>query len=83
MTQYAPAIEICCCQNCDAEGHPKETIRELTAEEIQQRETDAANFAAEQAEREAAEVAKAAAKASAEAKLAALGLTSEEIRSLI
>jgi 3-oxoacyl-[acyl-carrier-protein] synthase III len=83
MTQYAPAIEICCCQNCDAEGHPKETIRQLTTEEIQQRETDAANFAAEQAEREAAEIAKAAAKASAEAKLAELGLTSEEIRSLI
>ena len=55
---------------------------ELTAEEIAQREADAAAFAAEQAEREAAEAAKAAAKASGEAKLAALGLTAEEIAAL-
>ena len=49
----------------------------LTAEEIAQREADAAAFAAEQAEREAAE-----AKASAQAKLAALGLTADEIAAL-
>lgn len=55
---------------------------ELTAEEIAQRETDAAAFAAEQAEREAAEAAKAAAKASAESKLAALGLSADEIAAL-
>lgn len=54
----------------------------LTDEEIAQRDIDAANFAAEQAEREAAEAAAQAAKASAEAKLAALGLTSEEIKAL-
>jgi hypothetical protein len=52
---------------------------ELTAEEIEQRETDAALYAIEQAEREAAETAEEAAKASAQAKLAALGLTDEEV----
>lgn len=54
----------------------------LTAEEIAQREADAAAFAAEQAAREAEEAAKAEAKASAEAKLAALGLTADEIAAL-
>jgi hypothetical protein len=55
---------------------------ELTAEEIAQREADAAAFAVAEAERIAAEEAKAAAKAAAEAKLAALGLTAEEIATL-
>ena len=55
---------------------------DLTPEEIQQRELDAIAAATAQAEREAAEAAKAAAKAAAEAKLAALGLTSEEIAAL-
>jgi hypothetical protein len=56
---------------------------ELTAEELAQREVDAASWAAEQAQREAEASAKAAAKASAESKLAALGLTSEEVAALI
>ena len=55
---------------------------ELTDEEVAQRETDAAAFAVEQAAREAAATAKAAAKASGEAKLAALGLTAEDISAL-
>ena len=55
---------------------------ELTAEEVAQREVDAAAYAVEQAEREAAEAAKADAKLSAQAKLAALGLSSEEIAAL-
>jgi hypothetical protein len=55
---------------------------ELTAEEIAQREADAAAFAVAEAERIAQEEAKAAAKAAAEAKLAALGLTAEEIAAL-
>lgn len=59
-----------------------EEILPLTPEEIAQREADAAAFAAEQAAREAEEAAKAEAKASAEAKLAALGLTPEEIAAL-
>ena len=55
----------------------------LSDEEMNQREIDAANAAKAQAEREAADAAKAAAKASAEAKLATLGLTSDEVAALI
>jgi hypothetical protein len=55
---------------------------ELTDEEVAQREADAVAYAAQKAEQEAAEAAKAAAKASGEAKLAALGLTAEEIAAL-
>jgi hypothetical protein len=55
---------------------------ELTAAEIAQREADAAASAARRAEEEAEAEAKAAAKASARAKLAALGLTEEEIAAL-
>jgi len=55
---------------------------ELTDEEVAQREADAAAFAEIKAAEEAAEAAKAAAKASAEAKLAALGLTADEISAL-
>ncbi len=55
---------------------------ELTAEEIAQREADAAASTARRAEEEAVAAAKAAAKASGEAKLAALGLTADEIAAL-
>jgi hypothetical protein len=58
------------------------TERPLTAEEIAQREADAAAYAVLVAEREAEAEAKAAAQASAKAKLAALGLTPEEIAAL-
>lgn len=58
------------------------TERPLTAEEITQREADAAAYAAEQAAKEAADAATAAAKASAETKLAALGLSADEIAAL-
>jgi hypothetical protein len=54
----------------------------LTDEEMTQREVDSAAAAIEAAEREAAEAAKADAKLSAQAKLAALGLTGEEIAAL-
>ena len=54
----------------------------LTQDEIQQRELDAIAAATAQAEREATEAAEADAKASAQAKLAALGLTAEEIAAL-
>jgi len=54
----------------------------LTAEEIAQRELDAIAAATAQAEREATEAAEADAKASAQAKLAALGLSAEEIAAL-
>ena len=55
---------------------------ELTDAEVAQREADAIAYAAQKAEKDAAEAAKAAAKASGEAKLAALGLTAEEISAL-
>ena len=56
---------------------------ELTAEEITQREADAAAWAVAEAEREAEATAKAEAKASAVAKLAALGLTEGEVAALL
>lgn len=56
--------------------------RPLTTEELAQREADAAAYAIAQAEREATEAATQAAKESAQAKLAALGLTAEEIAAL-
>ena len=59
-----------------------ESIIELTDEEIVQREADAAAWAVEQTAREAEAQAKADAKLSAQAKLAALGLTGEEIAAL-
>lgn len=59
-----------------------ETIIELTDAEIAQMEADAAAFAAQKAEEEAAAQAAAEAKASAQAKLAALGLTADEISAL-
>jgi hypothetical protein len=54
----------------------------LTGEELAQREVDAAAYAIEQAEREAAEAAALVVKESAQAKLATLGLTPEEIAAL-
>ncbi len=55
---------------------------ELTDEEITQREQDAVIAEMERAEREAAAQTQADAKLSAQAKLAALGLTGEEIAAL-
>ncbi len=60
----------------------EQKVIELTDEEIAQRDIDAAQAEIQQAQREAAAAAKAAAKASAEAKLAALGLTADEIAAL-
>ena len=59
-----------------------EEIIELTDAEIAQMEADAAAWAARKAEEEAAAQAVAEAKASAQAKLAALGLTADEIAAL-
>jgi hypothetical protein len=62
----------------------REQIIPLTAEEIAQREADAAQAAQEQAEREAAAEALAALKASAKAKLiAGLPLSAEEADTLV
>ena len=55
---------------------------ELTAEEIAQREADAAAYAVRKAEEDAAKAAAEAAKASANSKLKALGLTDAEISTL-
>jgi len=59
------------------------TERPLTAEEMTQREADAAAAAIEEAERVVAEDAKTAARASAIAKLAVLGLTEDEAAALL
>ena len=57
-------------------------VIDLTPQEISQRDQDAAAAADERSIREAADLAKAVAKAAAQAKLAALGLTEEEIAAL-
>jgi hypothetical protein len=59
-----------------------ETVIELTDAEITQMEADAASWAAQKAEEDAALAAAEEAKASAQAKLAALGLTADEISAL-
>lgn len=59
-----------------------ESIIELTDAEVAQMQADAAAAAARKAEEEAEAQAKAAAKASARSKLAALGLTEDEIAAL-
>ena len=59
-----------------------ESIIELTDAEIAQMEADAVAYAVRKAEEDAAKAAAAEAKASAQAKLAALGLTSDEIAAL-
>jgi hypothetical protein len=60
----------------------EQTVIELTDEEIAQLETDRANAEADRLAREAEAEAKAEARASALAKLAALGLSPEEIAAL-
>jgi hypothetical protein len=60
----------------------EQTIVPLTAEEIAQREADAAAYAEAKAAKDAEDAAKAAARASLEAKLAALGITVEELATL-
>jgi hypothetical protein len=71
----ATAIEV----NC-ATGEVTE--RPLTAAELAQREVDAAEATARKEAEDAVVEAAAAAKASGQAKLAALGLTAEEIAAL-
>ena len=57
--------------------------REATAAELAQEALDHAATAAANAERDAAEAARIASKESARAKLAALGLTDEEISAIV
>jgi hypothetical protein len=75
MTDTPMAIEV----NCET---GEVTERPLTAEEIAQREAMAAQAEADRVAREAEIAATNAAKESAQAKLAALGLTPEEIAAL-
>ena len=75
MSEVLTAIEVNCSTGVVTE-------RPLTAEEVAQREADAQAAEARRAEEEAAKAAEEAAKASAQAKLAALGLTPEEIAAL-
>lgn len=77
MSETLTAVEV----NC-ATGEV--TTRPLTAEEIAQREADAAAYAAQKAEEEAAAAAKAALKESAKNKLiAGQPLTAEEAAVLV
>ena len=72
MTKTKPQVKIINCETGE------EIIRDANAEEIAQMELDAANAQARKAEAEA----KAQAKAAAEGKLAALGLTTDDLRAL-
>ena len=66
-----------------AEGDPERVQSiPLTEEELEERELMQLEAIAAQEQREADEAAKALAKASAESKLAALGLTADEISAL-
>jgi hypothetical protein len=69
------AIEV----NCET---GEVTERPLTAEEIAQREADLVAYETRKAEEDAEKAAVAAAKESAQAKLAALGLSADEIAAL-
>jgi hypothetical protein len=60
----------------------EESIIELTNAEVAQMQADSAAAATRQAAEDAAKAAEADAKTSAQAKLAALGLTAEEITAL-
>jgi hypothetical protein len=60
----------------------EQTIVPLTTEELAQRETDRLAYEAQEADRLAAEAEQEALKASANAKLAALGLTADEIAAI-
>ena len=66
--------------NCET---GEQAVVPLTAEEIAQREADAAAFAVAEAERIATAEAAAEAKASGIAKLLALGLTQDEANALV
>jgi hypothetical protein len=81
-TETLMTAQVCCCGNCEAAGHEKETLRPLTAQEITEANAREEEYLAQKANQDAAAAAKAAAKASAESKLTALGLTLEEISAL-
>jgi hypothetical protein len=63
--------------------YPNGVLVDLNAQEIAQRETDAIQAEQDRQERQAKEQAKIDAKTSALAKLTALGLTEEEVKSIL
>lgn len=73
-------VEVCCDPAC--ENHNIAQVIELTPEEIAAAEVLAAQAAEEQAARDAEIAAVQAAKETAHAKLAALGLSADEIAAL-
>jgi hypothetical protein len=75
MSDTPQAVEV----NCET---GEVTYRDLTADEIAAQAAAAAQAEADRVAREAADAAAAAAKESANAKLAALGLTADEIAAL-
>jgi hypothetical protein len=76
MSDTPIAIEVDCSTGIATE-------RPLTADEIAARDAAAAQAAADAAAKEAADKAKADAKAAALAKLAALGLTADEVAAIL
>ena len=73
-------VEVCCDPAC--ENHNVQQVIELTPEEVAAFEAAQAQAQIDQAAREAEEAAAQAAKEAAHAKLAALGLTADEIAAL-
>jgi len=82
MAKATPAVEVPKVVEIDC-STGIETVRDMTPEEIEAQETMRGEFEARQAEEAAAAEAKAEAKASATSKLAALGLTEDEINALV
>lgn len=80
MTEAMTAVEVCCDPVCENFG--VQQVRPLTADEIADIERMRSEALAEQQKAEAEARAIEEAKASANAKLAALGLTAEEIAAL-
>jgi hypothetical protein len=80
MTDTPTRVEVCCDPTC--ENHNVQQVIELTAEEIAAYEAAAAQAEADRLAAEAEATAVAAAKEAAHAKLAALGLTADEIAAL-
>lgn len=79
-TNMPLALEVCLCGNCEELGHQKEVYRPLTDAEIAQREADAAAWEAQKlADAEAA----AKLQAEKEAIAAKLGLTVDELKTML
>ena len=80
MADIPTRVEVCCDPACENYNIPQEI--KLTDAEIAEMEAAQAAWAEEQAAREAEAAAVTAAKEAAHAKLAALGLTADEIAAL-